>query len=351
MKMTVRQKIEIARVGVTYGALVYLAYRAGLQHPAIAVIPLSIMIWEWFDYGRQRWKVRRYGQEIAAYHAEMEARQITLATQGNLHFDHLLQAAHRVFPKSTTEPLPLKLVIFQESSSNPESPGILKDPINGYNVLYPQGLLGLSVPAKQFILAHEITHYCLRNSWHHIFPRALFWISSLAAVATALLPIHFGQLSLIAFAASWVASSFLVHAVSRYKERRTDEGAARIVLELEWEQQQRQRDVDWGNVVAQTFEALFPKIIRYLHFRGVPFGLGLGSVSFRDSHPPAVTRAKAVRQRVARFRQMQAKALTARQKFLERCRLKGRRCECGSGEWAGACCGRMPTFNLTPWRS
>ena len=102
--------------------------------------------------------------------------------------------------------------------------------------------------------------------------------------------------------------------------------------------------------MAQMFESLVPAMVKLLRNYGVRIQFWPSSVSFADSHPPPITRIKAVRKSVARFRQLQAKAAVAHRKYLERCRLKGRRCECGSGEWAGACCGRLPSFNHTPWR-
>jgi len=111
-----------------------------------------------------------------------------------------------------------------------------------------------------------------------------------------------------------------------------------------------QRAPDWGNVVAEVFEAFIPGPFKALRNHGYQVAWR-SSVAFGDSHPPPRDRTRSVRDRAARYRQMLEKTATARQKFLGKCQASGRRCDCGSGEWFAACCGRMPAFNETPWRS
>jgi len=340
----------LVRTGLTYVVLVGLGVGAGVPHTVIAALPLSIMLWQWLGAIRLwRWLcgvAKLVGPTLAKVQAERDSGS---PEQRNSPFDRLLEAANRVFPKSIDPRHPIDLIIFAESGSIPASPFLLRMPQVKNVVFFPEGMLSLPPQAQQFVVAHEVTHYCLRKTWHHLFPEALFWASSGAALATTILPFHTSQFALIAFATTWAASLLLVHAVSRYRERRTDEGAVRIVLELAAEQQHGQRKVDWGNIVAQTFEALIPKHAKLLRNYGRTIWWP-GSVSFSDSHPPPTTRAHAVRRRVACFLESEARAIAARRKYLDRCSAKGRLCECGSGHWFGACCGRMPKFNMTPWR-
>ena len=357
--MSARLKIWMIRTGLTYAVLTGLGMIARMAQPAIAAIPLSMMFWEWIGAISFWWRLRKFGRSVETSRFVWKARQAKSSTaQSVTLFDHVLEAAGRVFPKAADPRPSLDLVVFPESGWIPSSPFLMRVPISGYSVFYPEGLLSLHPVAQQFVVAHEITHYCLRKKWHHIFPRALFWASSAAALATAFLPGHASRFALAAFAATWAASLLLVHMVSRYKERLTDEGAVRIILELEAEKQQQQqeklqaqRDIDWGNVVAHTFESLVPKPIKWLrYYAGLNVQFWPSSVSFSASHPPPVTRAKAVRKHIARFRESEARAMTARRRFLDRCVLKGRKCDCGSGNWYDACCGRMPKFDVTPWR-
>lgn len=351
--MFARLKQWLLRTGLTYVVLVGLGIKAGVPHTVIAALPLSIMLWQWIDAIRAWWWLRGVAKLLEPTFTQAQAQRADGSpAQHGSPFDRLLEAANRVFPKSVDPRRPIVLIIFPESSSTPSTPFILRMPQGRRAVFFPEGLLSLPPQAQHFIVAHEVTHYCLRKTWHHLFPRALFWASSAAALATTILPFHASQFALLAFATTWAASLFLVHVVSRYKERITDKGAVRIVLELATEQQQQQhtqKDVDWGNIVAQTFEALIPKRAKLLRNYGRAIWWP-GSVSFSDSHPPPITRAHAVRKWVLRFRETEARAVAARRKYLERCSAKGRLCECGSGHWFGACCGRMPKFNVTPWR-
>jgi len=350
--MSARLKNWMVRIGLTYGVLVCVGFQVGMHQPAIAALPLSIMVWEWVGTGLSWWRLRRLGKSIVEHREEVNAQRGHSSAQGNSIFDRLVGAAHRVFPRAADPRYPLELVIFSESRSTPSSPFLMKAPISGYTVFYPEGLLSLYPNAQQFILAHEITHYCLRKSWHHVFPNALFWASTATALATVALPASAGLFALLTFVVVWAASLLLVQVVSRHRERCTDEGAVRILLELDSELQQLpqgKRSIDWGNVVAQTFEALIPKEAK--RWRNYGFSVWWrGSVSFGDSHPPPITRARAVRNRFTRFRESEAQAIAARRKFLNRCSSKGRLCDCGSGNWFGACCGRMPKFDVTPWR-
>jgi len=342
----------LLRTGLTYTVLVGLGIKARIPHSVIAAFPLSIMLWQWIGAIRLWWWLHGVAKLLKPTLDKVQAgRESGSPEQRNSLFERLLEAANRVFPKSVDPRHPIDFIIFAEAGSIPASPFLLRMPQGRNVVFYPEGMLSLPPQAQQFVVAHEVTHYCLRKTWHHLFPEALFWASSVAALATAILPFHASQFALIAFAATWAASLFLVQMVSRYRERRTDEGAVRIVLELasEQQQQQGQREIDWGNIVAQTFEALIPKYAKLLRNYGLTIWWP-GSVSFSDSHPPPITRAHAVRKRVARFRENEARAIAARRKYLDRCSVKGRLCECGSGHWSGACCGRMPKFNVTPWR-
>lgn len=348
------------RTGLIFAALVCLGTLAGLHHPAITAIPLSIMLWRWSSSIRAWWYLRAMAKEIDLKQADLMLRSAIAENASkapayrppNLPADtvelfaRVLQAATRVFPKSADPRYPLGFVILAPSGT-PQSPMFCRLPGKRFYVLYPASLLSLSARARQFIFAHEVAHFCLRKTWHHVFPRVLYWIATVAALATAALPHSFSLFALSTFVAVWIGFLLLVHFVSRYAERRADDGAVRICLELGAEK--GQPVPDWGNVVAEVFEAFLPQHVKALRNHGYQV-FWRSSVAFGDTHPPARERSLAVRARVARFRQLMEKAGAARQKFLGKCRASGRRCDCGSGEWFAACCGRMPTFNETPWR-
>jgi len=121
--MSAQLQVWIVRTALIFAALACLGTLAGLPHPAITSIPISIMLWRWVTAIRGWWSMRATARDIDLQQADLMLRLANIENASKTAaqrataipdnpvemFARLLQAAARVFPKSADAPLPAGL--------------------------------------------------------------------------------------------------------------------------------------------------------------------------------------------------------------------------------------------------
>ena len=331
----------------------------GIPHPSVFAFLLSMAIWEWVAAAHCWQQLRTAAASIEAEHANIlheDAKGEEYRTIGGklFHFQKLrtpilfplvLRSAAKVFPAAVNPSFPPRLAMVKSDPDRLLSPFLGRFGGGTYYVIFPE-LLARKMPfhSQEFVLAHEVSHYCLRKTWHHRFLQFLFWASTVATLMAIALATTHSFFVLTAFLVLQVTAMLVGRAISRHAERMADYGALRICLESRWISEK----YDWGHIVEDVFLAFLPQEdVWRLRDKGYNIRWR-SSVSFHDDHPPPGARVAAVRAWADRFRQLVRDADESLKEYLRHDR---RPCPCGSGKLFRACCAKeKPAINSQPWR-